>query len=76
MYLYNEGRRTKYCLPGAVVVVVVVGVVVVVVVVEVVVVDVVVTPIGGPLSTQNPPQSDWALHSAKQSLIAPKSEHI
>ena len=56
MYPYNEGRLTKYWLPGAVVVVVVV--VVEVVVVEVVVVDVVVTPIGGPRSTQNPPQSD------------------
>ena len=53
MYPYYEGRGTKYWLPGAVVVVVVV-----VVVVEVVVIDVVVTPIGGPRSTQNPPQSD------------------
>ena len=48
-------------------------VVVVVVVVEVVVVDVVVIPIGGPPSTQKPPQSGWALHSAKQPLTAPKT---
>ena len=46
----RAGIRNDW-LPGA-------GVVVVVVVVEVVVVDVVVTPIGGPRSTQNPPQSD------------------